>query len=588
MQDIGLLLTLDGVANSANCTVLTKMLGSLHMQQSSKEPDQWFRNSHCDMQLKMPNKGLSSKLAMTGNPGSVDIHEAEVRNKADVRIAYERYLQEMLNIRDTDANKIRKAIPKIVNVPFARLAATINKLQELGFSKEDIIKRPPVLRLSAESIHSRTVAFQDMGQNPVTVDMLVYYKNITFDTGVHKKYLNDLNVFQKSVETLRCSQDFVDDILQKYPGIQNSSVLTIRKVLKQEYTRMRLDIAPERDIPKGITTINLSTLRERLNFLLNDVKYDKKKVIRNPNLLKSNVELAKQNIDALSEFFQLDARMILRKFPLLCAIQTKTIISTLELLTNEGMTKEQILSSINILTLSTKTVKKRLEKLPKIPTLHLLRHDRTFVNLVFYFKKVVRRLRQLRDLKYPYISTNLLFTAENNYLHMIRKGWNIGAFRQSVLYIMNKCPGPEERVIVDRLRFQTRHVRLINIFNTSDVMNFLFSKGVTAEQFLSAVGIVQYDLQLVKSHYETMIEMEELQPFESLWQHHPNLIHLLIYYIEKDMGYLELEHSKFEYFTPAYAKIAELDFADNDQETEKDFQVNNFEPMDLSSEDWYN
>lgn len=203
----------------------------------------------------------------------------------------------------------------------------------------------------------------------------------------------------------------------------------------------------------------------------------------------------------------------------------------------------------------------------------------------------MKRLRQLRDLKYPYISTTLLHTSENTYLQLIRKGWNIGAFRQSVLYITSKFPGTEERVIARRLRFQTRHVRLVNIFNTSDVMDFLFSKGVTEEQFLSAIGIVQYDLQLVKSHYEGMIKMEELQPFESLWQHHPNLLHLLIYYIEKDMGYLELEHSKFEYFTPAYANIAdasnELNFADNDQENEQDFQEEDFEAMDLSPEDWY-
>lgn len=464
---------------------------------------------------------------------------------------YVRFLEEKLSLSQLEAISIVKKHPDLVCVPFTVLQGMLTELYSLKYTTEDIAKNSKVLLLSALSVRRRYTAFSEIGFKNITLNMLITYKAVFNCKSAKPK--DRLQPVLNLLEMLGYDLNYADTLTEKYPELKKGSLYTARKILRREYLKERLQCTEDEEkvFSNCYTRTNLTVIKENLDLLLNDIGFSTQQIKRNKYLLDIKTENAKLILQRIPVLLGPDSNLnfLLRAYPKILYQSIESLEETIKCLTDAGITTEQICNCANILTLKPSTVKERIQNLAQFPDFELMKKDIKYVKLIHHYNKVTKRLQQMQDLNYLYMSLTMLISAESVYRRTLEKGWNSGSLLQAARFISAMCD-VNEKTVKELLSEQSRHNRLVNPVNTKAVMEFLFSKGVTKSQFLCAVGIVQYDLQIVEQHFYAMHDMEELEPFDDWWNH-PNLVHLLIYLIERDMGYIDLEHSKFEKFTPA-------------------------------------
>ncbi|XP_014665645.1 PREDICTED: uncharacterized protein LOC106807724 [Priapulus caudatus] len=514
---------------------------------------------------------------------------------------YVDFLAGELCVSSDRAAKILKECKGLTCVPTSALRAAFKTLDGLGYSRTDVADHAKVLLLSDMSIEKRDVAFREIGFADVTLDMLVKYKTIFYTTPAKGGALwRSLRTALQLFEYDTTAEAFVD----LYPELKNGSLYTLRRVLRRHYLVDRLRCTPPETAQLGqcYSRTNLTVIKHNLDLLLNEVGFTIDKIKRNRFLLDIKTANARRVLREMPRLLGDDFPVlrVVWAHPKILYQTVENVTWTIETLLRAGVTARQVALSGAILTLHPATVASRIERLERIPEVSLMRTDDKYVNLIHHFNKVSRRLQQLKDLDYPYVSLTMLYSAESLYRRALEKGWNSGALLQSARFIRARCGG-DERVIVRRLREQCRHTRLVNPANARAVMEHLFAAGVTTEQFVRAVGVVQYDIALVEHHWGALCAAEELRPLAD-WLAHDNLVHLLIYYVERDMGYIDLEHARFEKFAPAYAMMPGVacgsamegggaEREDDDEEREEEGEVEEEEKEEKKKrgdvDDWY-
>ncbi|XP_013772358.1 transcription termination factor 5, mitochondrial-like [Limulus polyphemus] len=251
----------------------------------------------------------------------------------------------------------------------------------------------------------------------------------------------------------------------------------------------------------------------------------------NSFLLISHPKNLLQILDRIPELGGKDIREVCMKCPRILSVNAESLEETSGLLSEYGISNTQIHKCANIFTLSPKTVKERLEELNRVAEFQVMKSYERILFLVYYQNKAKQRLQMLNSLGFVSVSLDMLSCSTTNFKKFMYFGEDRCLGKESITYLAIQLNKSDVEV-KQSLQVHPNMYR-ISLLNAKKVVQFLLGQGFTREQVWKGIPIVLYNVSVVEKHLKNLPDQEEMQPFIG-WKTNPNVIQLLLYYIERN------------------------------------------------------
>lgn len=309
----------------------------------------------------------------------------------------------------------------------------------------------------------------------------------------------------------------------------------IRSIVLKKYLQHRLK-CDENDVEKicskysSILSKSCFIIKSTLDVLINDFQFTLTKIVSNGFLIRLNPDNMKNILDQVPSFAGLDIRQSAMKSPRILNVTPEKLLQIEKYIKENNFTDRQLQNSLSICTLKFDTVKKRLKTIENQPEFEMRRFVPKILTVVYSHDLLLNRLKQLKSRGFPSISLNMLFNPPEKLEVDIKYNCSVETCQYLSLLL-----GKSEKDIKKKLQ-EYPNVIWTSLQNVKKVTNFLMMNGITKDQIWHGIHIVFYSIDIIEKHFVKLPFYEGLQPF-SRWKTRINLLHILLYYIEKESGF---------------------------------------------------
>lgn len=185
----------------------------------------------------------------------------------------------------------------------------------------------------------------------------------------------------------------------------------------------------------------------------------------------------------------------------------------------------------SLLLLTPQYVNDALLTLHTWPEFAVLKSHPKFLSVIKYYKKANLYLEYLKKAGFERCSINLLVMPDKRFNHHLYVGEEGPCCKEIVSYLSEKLDYSVEDV-ESRLCHHSSF-RRISLTRMKSTLAFLFSKGFTKQQIFNGLGLILYSKTKVAKAWYRLPKLEHVQPF-SEWRNSPDVLHLLLYVVEKE------------------------------------------------------
>ncbi|GFT01438.1 hypothetical protein NPIL_32931 [Nephila pilipes] len=449
------------------------------------------------------------------------------------------------NILDCSKHTARELISKNNNILSLDSDHFIRNATFCGryFRFSDIVEFPCLISLESSILQHRYYSLKELGCSNIAASHILRFPQIIKKTPVELAkeniYFYQNDGFDSFMSFLsESSADDRSEIKQRLQKMYSdgNTLWKIKESMNAEFLSSKLDCSlskahhmfhryPPLRVQSVLNTTHLiDLLFQRLNFSIS-------KVTHIPSLLSLHHEIAEEFLEKTPDILGIDTVEIVHKSPVILRRPVDTVREVEKILKKFNISDKQLLCCPKIVTFTPRTLKQRLEYLCSSEEFALMHSYKKFLWLVYHYNNVKSRLDILKALDIPFSINTFLVTNTcfQKYLSICK--YNSHAVNDVVHYLAGSFKKSEKEISLKLKEFRTIHK--ICLTNTVRVMQFLFDEGVSQQQIYNGLGIIAYDLDVVKEYFKELPNHPSCQPFQE-WLTHYYLVHLLIYTIEAD------------------------------------------------------
>ncbi|GFY75781.1 hypothetical protein TNIN_128691 [Trichonephila inaurata madagascariensis] len=413
------------------------------------------------------------------------------------------------------------------------------------FRFSDIIEFPWLISLESSLLQHRYFSLKELGCLNIAASHILRFPQIIKKTPTELAkeniYFHQNDEFDYFMSFLSdATADDRNEIKQRFQKMysDDSTLWKIKESMNAEFLASKLDCSlykahhmfhryPPLRVQSVLNTTNLiDLLFQRLNFSIS-------KVTHVPSILSLHHEIAEQFLEKTPDILGINTVEMVQKLPVILRRPADTVQEVEEILKKYNISDKQLLCCPKIVTFTPRTLKQRLEYLCSSEEFTLMHSYKKFLWLVYHYNNIKPRIEILKALDIPF-SINYFIVTDTNF----KKYLTICKYRSHindvVHYLAQVFKQSDKEITIKLKEFQNVHKACLA--NTVQVMQFLLETGVSKQQIYNGLGIITYDIDVVKEYFKELPNHPSCQPFQQ-WLTHYYLVRLLIYTIEADRGF---------------------------------------------------
>lgn len=328
-----------------------------------------------------------------------------------------------LNISENVAQHLILKQPVLNKLEGKQIIKIIDTVHDLGFAKEVLLEEPQLFGVLPVTLKYRFQVFTECGITNVTPDLIKSYLQI-----IKQKRISDL----KKTGLIPSSVN-IENRLAKYmtqwptsltssiwEDVNELSLFTIRLRIIQRYLELVLDLTHE-EFYRGLETYPtvkhrpLQAINESLTILQSQIMMPTSKIKTNIYLVHADPENLKNILYKLQYIGGIDIKEVIRLHPKIAMKNYETLVEIRSILKNYDISDEAQRRCFDIYTLSSNTIKERLEKAKSIPEFNTFYHHPRFLKMIHYNNTAMKRLKKLYSTNKKCLSLNILSGCSAHY-----------------------------------------------------------------------------------------------------------------------------------------------------------------------------
>lgn len=409
------------------------------------------------------------------------------------------------------------------------------------FKLSDLIEYPGLLTLQPSLLQHRYFSLKELGFSAVIPSSIFRFSHVLKETpatlkqrgfpfccGHKSDILNEYLIASNRTEV-------IDKLHHMYKD--GSDLQKIRKMMNMEFFSAKLccSIGKSYEMLHKHAALKVQSILytdQLLNILLNKFNFSVFKIQSSVHLLSLHPEAAEQFLSEFPEILGVSTVFLAKRVPLLLKQDNVTIQEIEAILKDFNINKDQLTCCPKTLLIAPNTLKERLTTLCKTEDFAVLKSNKKFLWLTYYYNNLNSRFHCLKNENMPF-SINVFTSSKKTFQkYLIYK--NTRTCIPETYAFLSDVFKMTEKEIFNRLQhysYVQSDDQKFSTLNCQRVIEYLLLHGVTKEQIFNGLEIVYYDINVVKLHFKRLKTHPHCQPFED-WSSHFNLIQLLIYTIE--------------------------------------------------------
>ncbi|GJQ86720.1 hypothetical protein Trydic_g14790 [Trypoxylus dichotomus] len=307
---------------------------------------------------------------------------------------------------------------KLLKTDVDTLKAAFSFLKSFGYSKEDILTHPNILKKTRRKLQEERLVLEEAGFSDLSLWTLSHFRKLMTKS---IRTLKGLNLIPPQVNVPRQLVSYVNPKPSDFDvsNYTDGDILNqVHGMVVKQYLEWRLEATS--DEIETLFRVYRGTLRyksirwlcENIEFAL-ELGFTPRKLLGFGYLLSNDPNIPKEVLKEMPTLAGVDMRVMMRRFPKLVTISLKHYLKIYDILKEEGIPDSTIRKQMNIFSLSPLTIKARFNELKEVPEMNVLRQSPRILRLILHYNRAKSRLSFMHQLQLK-CATMCLLVAEHD------------------------------------------------------------------------------------------------------------------------------------------------------------------------------
>uniref|UniRef100_T1IZS1 Uncharacterized protein n=1 Tax=Strigamia maritima TaxID=126957 RepID=T1IZS1_STRMM len=424
-------------------------------------------------------------------------------------------IQTVIQMPNLDLVRPQTGLTSIDNEPDKKVKILLPRLK---YRRIDEVLRQLNLKIVDDEMYKQVKGFipgeleqryyncLDFGFKNISLDHLLRFCQIMKMKRFSVEFIRD--PLESLVSQTEIPEALMEIILEKYPIVLDGNLKLLHRIVLLEYLKWKLEIENIKFLGlvnkyPAVSNKSISSLRETIDLLTNDLGFTTKKIVNNGYLLLINKENVAKLLSQKSNFGGIPANQFISKFPRTLSVHVDHIYEIDECLMEFGITQDHISTCGHIYTFKTTTLHERLKLLSETPEMNNLKNSHRYLYLVYYFNKVKHRLEIVKFIKLKNISIDLFLTSNELFIQKL----DLEGFRQRKHQIVNyiaKRFGITTKLVFHRIDFDYFSGLTLDKEKMEESIEFL-SNRFKKQEILDNLSVILFELDVIKEELTKVI-----------------------------------------------------------------------------------
>ncbi|XP_014249634.1 transcription termination factor 5, mitochondrial isoform X2 [Cimex lectularius] len=423
------------------------------------------------------------------------------------------------------------------DIPEEVIKLRLNNFKELKIGGCDSLDVMSMLKLHRVTIKNRAMILEEAGfyKDMITVSTLKTYLQLAKHS---VKILKKLQFMSMDNNVIKSMVKYVDvDESECVSFTDNMTILEAKNFIMRKYLEKRLGMKEENLQPVQLFHLqrmkhkSLRILKENIDLCENNIGLPTKKVAANMFLLYQNTENTYKIINQVKQIGGVDVKEVLRSNPKILSESVENMQDIKATLKEFNIPEKVATGLKRVLTLNAKTVRQRILDLDEFEFLSACRNHPRVYDIIFYHRKVAKRLKLLDEIRLNSVTVNALASGTKNFNKYYDHGYDRTSGRDTI-YFLSKEFNRDKGELRAKLKCHPfwEHIPLIHIWKIATHLKERF----TTDEIYKNIYILLYPLKKIEKELEMMESRPELNSFKTDGKVRSDMVlPLVIYYIEK-------------------------------------------------------
>ncbi|XP_066143941.1 transcription termination factor 5, mitochondrial [Euwallacea fornicatus] len=421
----------------------------------------------------------------------------------------------------------------------AVLAESIKFCHKLGFSKQDLIQHSNLLISHPVTKINHYNSLLDSGCTHIDAHLLCralkYFKS-SIQIFKLSGYLNsDANVADSLLSHVKPPIEKPKSLCVSLKVLDAKLWTDIHREILVAWLKIRLqatddEIAKLLRIHQMIKNKSFRSINENIT-LAEDIGLSRDKILKCGYLLNNYPEYPKIMMQQHPFFAGLDIVKSYKSNPKMMMVNPRKILEIYNILKEYNVTDEQIQCKPDVFTMSSVTLRERLNYIPEVPEFRLLLTHPRMLKLVVHHHKIKNRLDFIRSAKIRCASFKTIGNlADERFEHFIREGKDYNHPKDVLVFFSQLLKKPCED-LKPKLFSHPYHA-YVPLLDIESTYFLLTDMGYLVENLARCPQILLYPRDKVQKKLKNVLNDVRLRSSSQYTQ-----IKLALYYIEKEFHF---------------------------------------------------
>lgn len=295
--------------------------------------------------------------------------------------------------------------------------------------------------------------------------------------------------------------------------MDNMPLSETRKKIIATYLKTKLEMSAEEDTKlwkiygSGLKNRNLESIVKVINILENQLEFSKNRIFKNGFMLYACADNLVSMLNDVPPIAGVSIKEIIVQRPKIIMQSVQTVLDIIKHVKSLDIPEDRILKCLEIFTLSSDTVKERLDELSQISEFNVLISNPRILRLIHFQVKAKTRLDYLKQLKLKCVSLHVLTGPSDTFEKFAKDGVDKTKGKDTVMFLAKtfKLNCEEIRNIICRHPY-SYHIPVVSIKETIDYLRY---KQFTDHEIAENIYLVLYPISRVDQKLSTLIKWKE-------------------------------------------------------------------------------
>lgn len=328
-----------------------------------------------------------------------------------------------LNISENLAQLLVIKHPVINKLESDQMKRTIQAVHDLGFTKNVLVEEPQLFSILPITLKYRFLVLEECGFKNATPDLLKSYLTLMKQKKICDLKKSGLITTNVNIENRLASYmtqwptSLTSSIVE---NVNELSLFTLRLKIIQRYLELVLDLSSE-EFYRSVETYPtvkhrpLQVIDENLTILQSHMMIPASKIKTNMYLVHADPENLKNILQKFRYIGGIDIKEIIRMHPKIAMKNYETLVEIRKILKEYNINDQAQRRCFDIYTLSSKTVRERLEKAKHVPEFNTFYEHPRFLKIIHYNRTANKRIQKLYGSNKKCLSLNILSGSSAHY-----------------------------------------------------------------------------------------------------------------------------------------------------------------------------